>query len=111
MKGLKGVLSELNRQILKIEGATAEGVEEAALFVEKEATQRAPILTGNLRGSAYTRRSSEGIGAEVGFEAEYAIPVHEIDKNYTVGSWKYLQNAIDENRSQILEIIRLRAKV
>lgn len=111
MKGLDKVMKNLNKEIRKVEGLSQEGVLAAGLYVEAEATRNAPLLTGNLRGSAYTRSVPQGIGAEVGFEAEYAAAVHEIDKNYTVGSWKYLQNAIDENRDRILEIIRSRVKL
>lgn len=110
MTGLAEVTRNLSRGIRKIDGNVSAGILEAALFVEAEATRNAPIDTGNLRGSAYHRRL-EPLTVEVGFGADYAAPVHEIDKDYNQGKWKYLQRAIDENHDRILEIIRKRAQV
>lgn len=109
MRGIEGVLKNLRSEIKKIEGDTERGCLKAGFFVEAEATRNAPIDTGNLRGGAYTRRITGG--AEVGFEADYAVWVHEIDKNYTVGGWKYLQRALDENGDEILQIIRKDASI
>jgi hypothetical protein len=49
--------------------------------------------------------------AEIGFTAFYAVFVHEIQKNYTVGDWKYLERALYDNQDRILKIIADRAKV
>ena len=108
-EGLDTVMGNLNKEIDKIAGATRLACVRAGFFVEAQATRNAPLDTGNLRGSGYTRAIPDG--AEVGFEADYALAVHEIDKNYTVGGWKYLQRVIDEDRDQILQIIRDGARV
>jgi hypothetical protein len=110
MVGLDKVMRNLNKEIKGIEKRSQVGILKAGFFIEGEATKNAPLFTGNLRGSAYTRSVPEG-GVEVGFEAEYALWVHEIEKDYGNGEWKYLQRAIDENESIILDIIRLEAKV
>jgi len=103
------VMRNLNGQVNRIKGATRLGCVRAGFFVEAEATKNAPLKSGNLRGSGYTRMTAEG--SQVGFEAEYAVFVHEIDNNYAIGGWKFLQRAVDENREEILEIIRAGARV
>ncbi len=52
-KGLDKVLSNLNKEIGKIEGRTRQGLLAAALKVKRDAIKLAPIDTGNLRNSAY----------------------------------------------------------
>jgi hypothetical protein len=47
----------------------------------------------------------------VGYSAFYAPYVHEIDKQYTKGGWKYLETAINESKGKILSIIRKEAKI
>ncbi len=53
-----------------------KAVRATALEISAEAKQRAPVLTGNLRRSIYTRHRSEtasrvGVGAEYGPHVEY----------------------------------------
>jgi hypothetical protein len=47
----------------------------------------------------------------VGFGAFYAIFVHEIQKAYKKGDWKFLERAFDENRNKILKIIKDNTKI
>lgn len=47
----------------------------------------------------------------IGFGAFYAVFVHEIQKNYNKGNWKYLERALSENTGKILRIIEKRAKI
>lgn len=51
--GLDKVLSNLNKEIGKIEGRTRQGLLAAALKVKRDAIKLAPVDTGNLRNSAY----------------------------------------------------------
>ena len=83
-------------------------LEKAALFVKAEAVKRTPIDTGALRASAKIRvdsTSQKKPFAEIYYTAAYAIFVHEIQKNYTVGEWKYLERAINENKQKIRKIL------
>ena len=111
--GLDAVLSNLNKEVQKIENRTKSGLIEASLEVKKDTLPLTPIKTGNLRGSCYTLTFEEqkGPAAEIGFTASYAPFVHEINKNYTVGGWKFLERALKQNYDRILEIIRRRAHV
>jgi hypothetical protein len=107
--GLGEVMHNLNEAIAGIERRTQRGLLTAALFIEGEAVKNAPINIGNLRGSSYVYALEDG--AEVGFESDYAVYVHEVDNDYGGGEWKYLQRAVDENTSIILDIIRKDAEV
>jgi len=111
--GLDVVLRNLNREILGIKNRTRAGLREAALMVRRRSQQLTPVDTGNLKASAYTEvyDSWEGPGAEIGYMAGYAPYVHEIDKNYRVGQWKFLETALKEKSQEILEIIRKRARI
>lgn len=114
ISGTDKVLAKLNREIRNIESRTKAGLQEAALVVRRRSMQLTPVDTGNLRGSAYTRTYTNplwGPGVEIGYTAGYAVYVHEINKNYTVGQWKFLETALKEKRREILEIIRKRARV
>ena len=120
--GLRGVTSairKLNQTFKKIEKRSEQGMIAVVLKVKAEALKQTPIDTGNLRGSFETQVSKDGTiisysaptdvqsnsGAEpptsqhgvqgmVKVGAEYALWVHEIPKNYTVGNHKYLYNAL-----------------
>ncbi len=52
----------------------------AGYYIQRESMKIVPILTGNLRGSAFTRFSGTGLQTrvQVGYTAAYAIFVHEI---------------------------------
>lgn len=52
--GVEQVIRNLNRQIRDIEDANQRGLTRAALLVRREAMKKVPIVTGNLRASAYT---------------------------------------------------------
>lgn len=62
--------------------------------------QNQAAVTGNSKPSV-----------RIGFSAFYAGFVHEINKNYNVGNWKYLQNVLEQDGKKILAIIQKRAKV
>lgn len=115
-KGLKGVdvvLNNLSKEIRGIENRSASGLAAAALVIEADAIKETPVDTGNLRGSSYTEviEMENGPGAIIGYTAAYAPFVHEIDKNYTVGNWKFLQNALIRNEARVLRIIQRSARV
>jgi hypothetical protein len=131
LEGLDNVLREIDAQIKDIDGATLDGLLDAGLQVQRSAQQRLrpSVVTGNLRASAYTRKSGQFVrldpsaiepeknvsdpsgdieGVEVGFTAKYAIFAHEnLEGNRAP---KFLENAVSENRDGILEIIRKRAE-
>ena len=56
---------------------------KAGYYIQRESMKVVPILTGNLRGSAFTRFTGTGLQTrvQVGYTAAYALFVHEIIEN------------------------------
>ena len=113
IKGVDAVLNNLNKEISGIKGRSIAGLLEAGLAIQGVAQKRAPLETGNLRGSAYTRRGMFNPNTvEIGFTAIYAAAVHEdMEATHTVGQAKYLESAVRDNETRVLDIIQRRAKV
>jgi hypothetical protein len=114
IKGLSKVLRNLNVQMAALGIKTKAGLMEAGLFVKSKAVPITPIDTGNLRGSAYVELSTKGAEpvAIIGYASNYAIYVHEgVEKHFNVGQAKFLETALKENTSKILEILRKNAKL
>lgn len=132
LEGLQEVLSNLEKEVAKIEGRSMEGLFDAGLQIQRAAQQelRASVVTGNLRASAYTRKTGQFVrlddsqmdrsqsapdpsgaipdGVEVGFTANYAAKVHE---NMEGRSPKFLEGPLRRNQQDIIKIIQRRAKV
>jgi hypothetical protein len=75
------------------------GVDKTAAETLAVAVSYCPLDTGALRASARVESETAGhfIEARIRFgdaKAYYAIYVHEINKNYRVGGWKYLERAV-----------------
>lgn len=112
--GVDKVLKNLNKEIRGIRGRTTRGIRESLLVIKGKSQDKTPIDTGNLVGSHYTEVGTIGKNpvGEVGVTADYGIFVHEdLEARHTVGEAKYLENAVRESKSEILDIIRKRAKV
>ena len=71
------------------------------------ATQHSQVISGVLMGQSGNKEPWVAIG----YTASYAIYVHEMNKNYTIGSWKFLAVTIQENKKNILKLIAKRAKI
>lgn len=126
VEGLDEILGNLNRQIEGVKDRTVGGLLAAGLIIQGDAQKNVPVEYGNLRGSGYTRKAQHDPNAvEVGFTSAYAVYVHEnleqkwkgeerrsgLGTYWNPGGPKYLERAIRENRSRILEVIRSHAKV
>jgi hypothetical protein len=84
---------------------------EAGLHLERRSKALVPVDTGNLRASGYTRRSAE-LEVEVGYQASYAVFVHEnLEAKHTNGQAKFLEQPLREDAALMLEIIARRARV
>lgn len=74
--------------------------------VKAKAVKNAPIITGNLRGSAFTDVKDDGV--KVGFTAVYAANVHE---NMEGQNPKFLERAISEElefiKAELVEATRV----
>jgi hypothetical protein len=108
--GLDIVLKNLNARITTIDAGARAGLKEAALEIQGAAQEMTPHDTGNLKGSADTshvRKNEKGtLTVDVYYTADYALHVHEIDKNYRVGQWKYLETALKNLSKSVLRILR-----
>lgn len=113
LEGMDKVLGNLNRAIEDIKGRSYAGLLKAGLFVQGESQKETPVDTGALKSSAYTQGIQKGDNpiVEIGYTAFYAPFVHEINKNYRVGNWQFLRNALAKNDGKILDIIRQEAEI
>lgn len=114
-EGLDVVLANLNKEILKTGVRSRAGMRKALLIVRRRSVQLTPIDTGNLRNSAFTEvEESQVFGritGTIGYTAEYAPEVHETNKHYRRGQWKFLETALVESHDAILEAIREEARI
>lgn len=123
--GLDRVMADINQEVGKIEGRSVGGLLAGGFIIQAEAQRRAPVVTGNLRGSAYTRRTPEDPNAvEVGFGAAYALFVHENIEQAGKGTprpggrgttWdngqpKFLETAARDKRDEVVRAVAARAK-
>ena len=106
VRGLDTVQDNLNNLMRRQERATLKGLLSAGFFVQRESQKIVPIDTGNLKAGASTRPLSES-AVQVGYEAEYALEVHENLQARRKGGKpaKFLQTAIQKNTRKILELI------
>jgi len=84
--GLNNVLKNLNREIKRIKGRSAAGLYAAAMHVRRESVKRAPIVTGNLRRTAYVvgstgqsfNRVNDKLKPEEGHEATVSSQMSQV---------------------------------
>lgn len=158
IKGLDDVMKRINEEVNKIRGASLRGIVDAGFKIRTEAQKKCPVVTGNLRASAFVSWGSRGVAenssvggtfkevpgrtgeaakreserqqtladskarvagatdqavVEIGFSAVYATRIHELPQAgktgkpgaSTVGEWKFLESALKENESEILNIV------
>lgn len=127
VKGVDKALNGLNKELRKIEGKTIAGLMAGGLIIQGEAQKRVPVEYGNLRGSAYTRKSrTNAKKVEVGFSAAYALFIHENMEQKLKGEarpsglgvyWgpngqpKFLESAMIDKQQEVLEAVAAYAKV
>ena len=124
IKGLDEVLANLNKEILKIEGRTLQGLIEAAVIVRRDMDTTPPLIPisahgGNLRGSYFSEAGRDEKGnpkVTLGFTASYAWVVHErigkkINWNRPGSGPKFLEASLKRNADEIVDTIRKYAKI
>lgn len=105
LKGVLDVQNTLVAKILEIEGATKKGLLAAGLLIETESIQRTPKDTGNLRNTAFTQTTEDGV--QVGYTADYAPYVHEnLESHHPIGEAKFLERAMNDKEAEALELIK-----
>ena len=111
IEGLDETMASLNGEIGKIIGRTTGGLLAGGLIIQRRAQELVPVRYGNLKGSAFTRKTPEDDKVvEVGFSAAYALYVHEnLEAHHTNGQAKFLETAADEKSGEVVEAVRSRA--
>lgn len=98
--GMNTVLRNIKASEARLKKAAADALQEAGKDIIAEAQSNTPHDTGNLKGSAFVDskpvKTSAGLEQRIGYTASYSIFVHEIDKNYKRGGWKFLENALNK---------------
>jgi len=87
------ILSNLNKEIRNIEGRSMKGLIQAAIIIRNDMENTPPLIpvdTGHLRSSWFTSplRKDSMIGLLMGFNANYAVFVHEMIGPGKPG-WRY----------------------
>lgn len=84
-----------------------DGMSAGLQLIHEKAVKITPVDTGNLRGSFYTetRWTGNKLTGIIGNTAVYAAFVHEINRPYNMGEWKYLEKTINENQRQFVNVL------
>lgn len=127
LSGLDTATEKLQGLVEGMREAGGQGLADAALYILGEAVERAPVDTGNLRGSGYVELDGQRIArgtkggdcvvtgsvpgeathAKIGFDAPYAADQHEqVHLNHPRGGRaKYLESVLVEEQGRILNTV------
>lgn len=136
VKGIEKVLKNINKEVNAVQGRTLAGLFAFGLTIQGTAQKRVPVEYGNLRASAYTRKTlqadratglvSEGRSVEVGFAAAYAVYIHENMEQKLKGEdrpsglgvyWgpngqpKFLESAMIDEKDEGLRLVAAYAEI
>lgn len=92
----------------KVRKAVHSGLRKAGELVKDEAVQRAPVETGALRAGARVSSANQTVAVSFGTgpSAPYAVKQHEeIGYHHAEGQAKYLETALIDKQSDVLDII------
>jgi len=99
LEGKDKLLAELRDLRRRAPDAYAAAVYLAGTNVMSTSLKLVPVETGHLRKTRYvTRPTFDGLDRfafELGYSAPYAVFVHEINKRYYAGEWKFLRRAAE----------------
>ena len=115
LKGVETVSKNLTRELKNIKSRTEAGLQAAGWLITAKSKEKTPVNTGNLKGSHYTATGKVAgrPTVEIGLTAVYAAKVHEnlqpVNRKSKVGEPKFLEKAIHENTTKIVEIVRIHA--
>lgn len=103
VKGLDELDAHLQQMTLRVPGASMDSLRDSANHLLGVSVPRAPVDTGDLRGSGNVQQIKDGY--EVRFSQRYAAIQHErLDFNHPRGGGpKYLEGPLLENRDRYLQ--------
>ncbi len=127
LKGLNDVIGNIQEAVDSIEYGSSIGLADALLYVASESQQKAPVDTGDLRGSVLVEldgiKTAEGnsgggisisgnipdtaVSGTVSFNTSYAADQHEHTEydHPKGGQAKYLESTLTQNKDRILRLI------
>ena len=127
LKGLNDIIENLQEEIDKMKAQSVEGLKDALLYVATESQNKAPVDTGDLRGSVLVEmdhtviaKGNESGGltitgdapenstkGSVSYNTPYAANQHEhTEYNHPLGGQaKYLESVLTGEKDRILQLI------
>ena len=84
---------------LIVSGLTTRSLKIALAILDRAQT-KVPVDTGFLKSTGYVKQLSDGF--EVGYDADYAIYVHEMPYKHEVGQSKFLEDAYYEVMAEVM---------
>ena len=83
IKGVSQMINKLKGSSNTLQDKASAGLRLAGLFLQRESQKIVPVQTGNLKNTAFTRKTGQRLMTDVtvGYTAKYATYVHEdLDK-------------------------------
>lgn len=106
--GVDKVFSNLKVRNAKTVLQVQQGLLKAGFFLQAKSQDVVPVKFGILKNSAFTRMEGGGMDTNVivGYTANYAIYVHEIDAKHKPGKiYKFLEKPMRDNADTIVGIV------
>lgn len=115
ISGIAEVMSNMKRYEAKLETAIESALNDIGADLQRRSQERAPIDTGDLRGSASfkLRKMTGTFRLVVGFGTIYAMKQHENleYKHPQGGEAKYLERPFFENQRKYVQLIKNRVEM
>lgn len=126
LKGLNEAVDNIQEAVDNLEHGSVVGLANALLYIATESQQRAPVDTGDLRGSVEVKIDGEQYAhgeksggvtitstlpdtatkGEVSYNTKYAANQHEhTEYQHENGQAKYLESVLIEQKDRILKLI------
>lgn len=106
---IKRFQEDLRRKGAALQQRAVRAMDRFGIYVLSQATERAPIDTGDLRASAQELPAEINGGKVtkvIGFGMEYAAAVHEnLNAKHKQGQAKFLESAVRENESKMAAML------
>jgi hypothetical protein len=101
--GLDDAVNQINRRIKMLQTSTPKALREIGLDLVGKAKKLAPLDTGDLRGSGFSKL--EGDTVTIGFTEPYALRQHEhTEYDHPMGGQaKYLEQPFNENLKKYIK--------
>ncbi len=108
ISGLDSVLSNLEDINRRIKQAVPKALTDVGLDLLGKSKEKAPIDTGDLRGTGFMNLEDNGKTAVIGFTEIYALRQHEgLEYKHPLGGEaKYLENPLKENTQKYIKHIK-----